>query len=86
MFYDFKSEMINFLQEIKEKIKKKINPEEIEIVDNSNLHRKHKFFDAKKFHLKLLIKSKQLKSLTKIEAHKIIFSILREANIINFIM
>ena len=78
MFYDFKSEMINFLQEVKEKISKKLNLEEIEIVDNSSLHRTHKSFDAKKFHLKLLIESKQLKNLTKIEAHKIIFSILKE--------
>ena len=78
MFYDFKSEMTNFLEKVKEKIEKKINLEQIEIVDNSSLHRTHKSFDAKKSHLKLLIKSKQLRSLTKIEAHKMIFSILQE--------
>ena len=78
MFYDFKSEMTDFLQEVKEKINKKLSLEEIEIVDNSHLHRTHKSFDAKKFHLKLIIKSRELKNLKKIEAHKIIFSILKE--------
>ena len=77
MFYDFKSEMTNFLKEVKEKISKKINLEEVEIVDNSSLHKTHKSFDAKKFHLKVIIKSKQLKNLKKIDAHKMIFSILK---------
>ena len=78
MFYDFKSEMTDFLQEVKEKINKKLSFEEIEIVDNSHLHRTHKSFDAKKFHLKLIIKSRELKNLKKIEANKIIFSILKD--------
>ena len=70
--------MTNFLQEVKDKIDKKINAEEVLLVDNSSLHSKHKSFDSKKFHLKLTIKSKQLQNLGKIEAHKIIFSILKE--------
>ena len=78
MLYDFKSEMTNFLKEVKEKISKKINLEEVEIVDNSSLHKTHKSFDAKKFHLKVIIKSKQLKNLKKIDAHKMIFSILKQ--------
>ena len=70
--------MTDFLQEVKEKINKKLNVEEIEIVDNSSLHRTHKSFDAKKFHLKLLIKSKELRNLKKIDGHKVIFSILKD--------
>ena len=70
--------MTNFLQEVKDKIDKKLNAEEVFLVDNSSLHSKHKSFDSKKFHLKLIIKSKQLQNLRKIEAHKIIFSILKE--------
>ena len=70
--------MTDFLQEVKEKINKKLNVEEIEIVDNSSLQRTHKSFDAKKFHLKLLIKSKELRNLKKIDAHKVIFSILKD--------
>ena len=70
--------MTNFLQEVKDKIDKKLNAEEVLLVDNSSLHSKHKSFDSKKLHLKLTIKSKQLQNLKKIEAHKIIFSILKE--------
>ena len=70
--------MNDFLESVQSKIKDKINPEKISLIDNSSLHRTHKSFDAKKFHLKLLIKSKELKNLKKIEAHKIIFSILKD--------
>ena len=69
--------MITFLEEIKEKIKKKLNPEQILLIDNSNLHAKHKSFDINKFNLKLVIRSEKLKNMNKIEAHKIIFSILK---------
>ena len=68
---------MDFFDEIKEKISRKINPEDIILIDNSNLHTKHKSFDINKFHLKLIIKSKKLKSMNKIAAHKKIFSILK---------
>ena len=70
--------MITFLEEVKEKIRNKLNPEELSLIDNSFLHTKHKSFDPKKFHIKLIIKSKGLKKISKIEAHKIIFSILKD--------
>ena len=70
--------MITFLEEVKEKIRNKLNPEELSLIDNSFLHTKHKSFDPKKFHIKLIIKSKELKKISKIEAHKIIFSILKD--------
>ena len=70
--------MIKFLEKIKIKIKNKINSEEIFIIDKSHLHTKHKSFDPKKYHLKLVIKSEQLKKMKKIDAHKKIFSILSE--------
>ena len=69
---------MNFFNEIKEKINKKINPENIILIDNSNLHSKHKSFDANKYHLKIIIKSQKLKSMNKIAAHKEIFSILKD--------
>ena len=69
---------MNFFNEIKEKINKKINPENIILIDNSNLHTKHRSFDINKFHLKIIIKSKKLKSMSKIKAHKEIFSILKD--------
>tara|TARA_Y100000590_G_scaffold290907_2_gene327462 strand:+ start:1272 stop:1523 length:252 start_codon:yes stop_codon:yes gene_type:complete len=63
--------------EIKKKISNTINPENVTIIDNSSLHSKHKSFDIKKLHLKLIIESKKLKKMNKIEAHKEIFSILK---------
>ena len=68
--------MITFLEKIKAKINNKLNPEEILVIDNSYLHTKHKSFDSNKFHIKLIIKSKKLKNMNKIDAHKKIFSIL----------
>ena len=68
---------MNFFTEIKEKISKKINPENIILIDNSHLHSKHKSFDENKFYLKIIIKSKKLRSMSKIMAHKEIFSILK---------
>jgi len=68
---------MSFFDQIKEKINKKINPENIILIDNSNLHTKHKSFDPNKFHLKIIIKSEKLKNMSKITAHKEIFSILK---------
>ena len=68
---------MNFFDELKEKINEKINPENIILVDNSYLHTKHKSFDSNKIHLKLIIKSKKLKNMDKIVAHKEIFAILK---------
>ena len=70
--------MITFLEEVKTKIKNKLNPEELSLIDNSTFHTKHKSFDPKKFHLKLIIKSEKLKKMNKIESHRAIFSTLDE--------
>ena len=78
MFYDFKSEMITFLEKVKAKINNKLSPEQILLIDNSYLHTKHKSFDSNKFHLKLIIKSEKLKNMEKIDVHKAIFSILND--------
>tara|TARA_B100000029_G_scaffold324335_1_gene316757 strand:+ start:537 stop:791 length:255 start_codon:yes stop_codon:yes gene_type:complete len=68
--------MTNFLSAIEAKINDKLNPEKLQLIDNSYLHKKHKSFDPKKLHLKIIIKSITLKKMKKIEAHKMIFSIL----------
>ena len=70
--------MITFLKKVEEKINKKLNPEQILLIDNSSLHQKHKSFDYNKFHLKIIIKSEKLKKMGKIDAHKVIFSILKD--------
>ena len=69
--------MISLFDQIKEKINKRINPENIILIDNSSFHTKHKSFDSNKFHLKIVIKSAKLKNMDKITAHKKIFSILK---------
>ena len=69
--------MMSFFDQIKEKINKKINPENIILIDNSSFHSKHKSFDPNKLHLKIIIKSEKLKNMSKITAHKEIFSILK---------
>jgi len=70
--------MMNFFDKIKEKINKKINPENLILIDNSSFHTKHKSFDSNKFHLKIIIKSEKLKKMDKIAAHKEIFLILKD--------
>ena len=70
--------MISFFDQIKEKINKKINPENIILIDNSRFHTKHKSFDSNKYHLKIIIKSAELKKMSKVVAHKEIYSILKD--------
>ena len=67
-----------FFEKIKAKVNEAINPEKLLLIDNSHLHTKHKSFDKNKFHLKLIIKSEKLKNMKKIDAHKVIFSILND--------
>ena len=69
---------MDFFDTVKEKINNKLNPENIILIDNSSLHKRHASFDPNKFHLKIIIKSKNLKKINKIEAHKKIFSILKD--------
>ena len=78
MFQDFRSKMIEFKDKIKKKINDTFKPEKILLIDNSHLHSSHKSFSPEKFHLKLIITSKKLKNLKKIDAHKQIYSILKE--------
>ena len=70
--------MNDFLSIIENKIKKNIKVENVLIIDNSNKHKKHRFFDSKKYHLSLEIESSYLKSLTKINAQREIMKLLAE--------
>ncbi len=70
---------INILiKKVKKKICDKIKCEKIIIEDKTFLHKKHKNFDTKKFHLKVKIKSIELKSKKKIESNRYIFSIINK--------
>mgnify|MGYP006213601451 CR=1 FL=1 len=59
---------INILiKKVEKKICDKIKCEKIIIEDKTFLHKKHKNFDSKKFHLKIKIESIERKSKKKIE-------------------
>ena len=68
---------INILiEKVKKKICDKIKCEKIIIEDKTFLHKKHKNFDSKKFHLKIKIESIELKSKEKLESNRYIYSII----------
>tara|TARA_Y100000591_G_scaffold296087_1_gene285983 strand:+ start:381 stop:638 length:258 start_codon:yes stop_codon:yes gene_type:complete len=67
-----------FFERIIKKLKKEIEIEDIEIVDNSHKHKKHKSFKPDKFHLHLKIKSLYLNSISRVSAQKKIMKILKD--------
>ena len=70
--------MNDFLSFIENKIKKNIKLEKILIIDNSNQHKKHRYFNSEKHHLKLEIESTYLSSLNNIDAQRKIMTLLAE--------
>ena len=70
--------MNNFFEDIIVKLKKEIEIEQIEIVDNSYKHVKHKSFSPDKFHLHLKIKSLYLNSLSRVAAQKEVMKVLKD--------
>ena len=70
--------MKNYFDQICIKLKKKIEIEDIQIVDNSHKHRGHKFYSPEKFHLQLKIKSLYLNSISRVNAQKTVMKILNE--------
>ena len=70
--------MNSYINQIEKKIKKKVKLEEIKIIDNSDAHKKHKFFQKNKFHLILEIKSNYLNSLKRLDAEKILMKAIKD--------
>ena len=70
--------MKNYFEEICIKLKDEIEIENIDIVDNSHKHKKHKSFSPEKFHLHLKIKSLYLNSISRVNAHKMIMKVLKD--------
>ena len=70
--------MNNFFEDIIAKLKKEIEIEQIEIVDNSHKHVKHKSFSPDKFHLHFKIKSLYLNSLSRVTAQKEVMKVLKD--------
>ena len=63
---------------IKKKLITQIDIENIIIEDKTFLHKNHKGNQDGKFHLKIVIKSRELKKMNKIESNKKIYKILND--------
>ena len=63
---------------VKKKLLNQINIESINIEDKSFLHKNHKGNQEGKYHLKLVIRSKELKQMNKIESNKKVYKILEK--------
>tara|TARA_B100000886_G_scaffold297231_1_gene224824 strand:+ start:268 stop:528 length:261 start_codon:yes stop_codon:yes gene_type:complete len=63
---------------VKKKLQDKIDIENIVIEDKSFLHKNHPTNQKDKFHLKISLKSNELKNISKIEGNKKIYKILDE--------
>ena len=68
----------NLIAIIKKKLISQIVIEEIIIEDKSFLHKNHSGHQEGKFHLKLSIKSEEIKKLTRVESNKKIYKILEQ--------
>ena len=66
------------IDNIKKKISLNIPVESIVIEDKTFLHEKHKGYQKGKFHIKISIKSSELRKKSRIEANKIIFTLLKK--------
>ena len=61
---------------IKNKLQNQIDIESINIEDKSFLHKNHASDQEGKFHLKITLKSLELKKLSKIESNKKVYKVL----------
>ena len=63
---------------VKKKLLSQINIESIKIEDKSFLHKNHAGNQEGKFHLKIILKSIELKKLNKIDSNKKIYKVLNK--------
>lgn len=74
----------NLCKNIKTKLLNNSLIENVKIEDKTHLHLKHASHDKNKFHVKLIIYSKELKKINKLDATKKIYKIL-DSELKNFI-
>ena len=70
--------MKNYFETLCTKLSNEIEIENIDIVDNSHKHKRHKSFSPEKFHLHLKIKSIYLDSISRVSAQKMIMKVLKD--------
>tara|TARA_Y100000992_G_scaffold283855_1_gene233514 strand:- start:313 stop:573 length:261 start_codon:yes stop_codon:yes gene_type:complete len=63
---------------VKKKLLSEINIESIKVEDKSYLHKNHLGNQEGKFHLKIILKSNELKKLSKIDSNKKIYKVLNK--------
>ena len=68
------NELISILEK---KLNENLAINELDIQDKSFLHKNHASFNNEKFHIKLLINSENLNSISSLQANRKIFSILK---------
>ena len=61
---------------VKKKLQNQINIENINIEDKSYLHKNHTGNEEGKFHLKLILKSNELKKMSRIDSNKKIYKVI----------
>lgn len=66
----------NLIAIVKKKLNNDIEIEKIEVEDKSFLHKNHANHQEGKFHLKIIINSKELKKISRIESNKKIYKAL----------
>ena len=68
----------NLIAIVKKKLNNKIVIETISVEDKSFLHKNHPGNQKNKYHLKIVLHSKELKKMNRIESNKKIYKILNE--------
>ena len=71
-------DIIELIAIVKKKLLNNLNIENINIEDKSFLHKNHVGNQKDKFHLKITLKSDELKNMNKIESNKKIYKLLEK--------
>tara|TARA_B100000900_G_C20396199_1_gene640768 strand:- start:430 stop:690 length:261 start_codon:yes stop_codon:yes gene_type:complete len=71
-------DIIELVAIVKKKLLNNLNIENINIEDKSFLHKNHAGNQKDKFHLKITLKSDELKNMNKIESNKKIYKLLEK--------
>ena len=71
-------DIIELVAIVKKKLLNNLNIENIDIEDKSFLHKNHVGNQKDKFHLKITLKSDELKNMNKIESNKKIYKLLEK--------
>ena len=61
---------------VKKKLTEQINIDSVEVEDKSFLHKNHSGNQKDKFHLKIVLSSKELNNMNRIESNKKIYKVL----------